>query len=82
MAKAVGTAALVMAGIWGFDRLMLVAEARGYVYWRRKKPSPGTVGTALMEVQSIFEPGKEHTVKEVREEETEEDDSGDPPDLS
>lgn len=52
------TAALV------FDRAMLWAEGRGWVYWRRNKASRSASGSAMLELQSILEPDKEHVVEE------------------
>ena len=47
-----------------FDRAMLWAEKRGWVYWRRNKASHSSLGSAMLEVQSILEPDKEHVVEE------------------
>jgi hypothetical protein len=55
----------IVVGLWLLDRLLLAAEARGWIYWRKKKPSPGTVGSALLELQSMVEPSKKH-VQEVQ----------------
>ena len=46
------------------DRLMLRAESRGWVHWRRTKPSRTAVGSAMLELHSILEPDKEHVVEE------------------
>jgi hypothetical protein len=55
-----GTAALLFA----LDRLLLRLEKRGYIYYRRRKASPGTVGSAVLEVHALFEPGRRHVVEE------------------
>jgi hypothetical protein len=47
-----------------FDLAMLWAEGRGWVYWRRNKASRSALGSAMLEVQSILEPDKEHVVEE------------------
>lgn len=47
-----------------FDRAMLWAERRGWVYWRRNKASRSAWGSAMLELQSIFEPDKEHVLEE------------------
>lgn len=54
----------LIAAWLGFDRAMLWAEQRGWVYWRRNKASRSAVGSALLELQSILEPDKEHVVEE------------------
>lgn len=59
------------------DRLLLAAEARGWIYWRKRKASPGTAASAMLEVQSILEPGRAHVAEAARAEETDEDDAGD-----
>jgi hypothetical protein len=58
---------------------MLAAEARGWVYWRKRKASPGSFGNALMEIESIYNPSKKNVVEEQRRQHEEEDDEGDPP---
>jgi hypothetical protein len=47
-----------------FDRTMLAAEQRGWVYWRRRKPSPGTVAGAMLSLHALLEPSQEHVVRE------------------
>jgi hypothetical protein len=65
---------LITAGILiGLDRLLLKMEARGWIYYRKKHGSSGTLGNALLTIQSIFEPEKKY-VQEVRQEEHEEAD--------
>ncbi len=59
----------------------LWAERRGWIYYKHRKASPGSVGNALLQVQSIFEPGKEHVLEARLEDAVEEDASGDPPDA-
>ena len=46
------------------DRLALLAEARGWIRWRRTPPSRSSVGNALLHVQTIFEPQIQHVVDE------------------
>lgn len=56
-----GGAALVVV-----DRLLLAAEARGWVYWRRRTATGSSAGSALLGVQAILEPNAEHVVAEER----------------
>jgi hypothetical protein len=70
---------VAMLALWLADRLLLAAEARGWIYYRRRKASPGTRASAFLEMQSMFEPGRTHEVEAIRREESERDDSGDPP---
>lgn len=70
-----------MAGLAGglflLDRLFLAMEARGWIYYRKNKPKASALGTSLLELQSLLEPGKRHVI-ETREEhrKEEEDDAG------
>jgi hypothetical protein len=71
--------ALGVAAVYGLDRLAVWMESRGWIYWRHKSGSSGSLGSAFLEVQSLFEPSKQHMAEVRRTEHTEEDDSGDPP---
>jgi len=68
---------VVVLGLVIADRLLLAAEARGWIYWRRKSASPGTTAAAMMELHSMVEPGRAHVAEAIRAEETEKDDEGD-----
>jgi hypothetical protein len=61
------------------DRLLLAAEDRGWIYWRKKKASPGTAGNALLHMQAILEPQRRHVLEQRLDEHEEKDDEGDPP---
>jgi len=61
-----GAAALLVA-----DRLLLAAEARGWVYWRRRRASADALGDALARIHALVEPRAERRLaaeEEVREE--------------
>lgn len=66
--KAVLTAAAVLAllGVVGFvaDRMLLALEARGWIYYRRKRGHVDRMGQSALHIQSLFEPGKRHEVVE------------------
>jgi hypothetical protein len=67
------------------DRLLLWLEARGWIYYRKKKASPGSLGSAMLEIQSMLQPSGEHVVEERRAVKSEEDEAGEspePPDLT
>lgn len=40
----------------------------------------GALSSAMMEVESMFDPSKRHTIESTRQESEEADESGDPPD--
>lgn len=50
------------AALFAFDRLALWAEARGWIYWRRKKAQTGALGSALMEMNVFANPAAEHVI--------------------
>lgn len=59
------------------DRLALWAEAKGWIYWRKKKPSTGALGSALMEMNVITNPSAEHVIVAKDEKKFEERQNGD-----
>jgi hypothetical protein len=63
------------------DKALLKAEARGWIYYRRKQPSRSALGNAFLEIQKIWEPSKEAMVEVMKEEKKEQADSGDPPEA-
>ena len=65
--------------IYAAHRLGDWAEDRGYIYYRKKRGSSGTLGSAFLEVQSILEPGKRYVLEEKQKEDVDDEESGDPP---
>src|SRR6516225_3160474 len=53
-----------VAALFGLDRLGLWLEDRGWLYYRRKKPTSSPM-TAFVAMQQVIEPGVTHVV-EVR----------------
>lgn len=53
-----------VAVLVALDRLLLWAESRGWVYWRRHKPSSSSMGNAMASLQAFLEPTKEYVVEE------------------
>ena len=66
-----GIAAMVLL-FWGFDRFM-----KRHFPSSRKAYSAG--GNALMRVEALFVPGREHVIEAIEREDEEQDESGDPP---
>lgn len=63
--KAVVLVGVVVAGLVALDRLLLWAEERGWIYWRRKKRVGGQVGAGIAaELGAILSPA-ERTRQEV-----------------
>jgi len=67
-----------LAGV-AADRLLLRAEERGWIYYRRRRASPGSAASAALEVQKILEPRTRHVLAVQRDVRPIEDDAGDPP---
>jgi hypothetical protein len=73
-------AALAVVVLLALDRLALWAEARGWIYYRKTKGRTGAnLGDAFLEIQAMVEPSKRHVLEIKREEKSEQNDSGDPP---
>ena len=77
-----GVVAAVAIVLFLLDRVLLWCESRGWIYWRRRRGSPGTAAAAFLEMQAMLEPGKEHVLKETTRVQEQRDDEGDPPDTS
>ena len=69
----------VVCALFGFDRLMLRFEERGWIYYRKRKASPGTLGSAFLSAQAILDPGARHVVEARREAKNTGAEAGDPP---
>lgn len=61
------------------DRLALLAEDHGWIYWRRKKAKTGALGSALMEMNVFTNPSAEHVVAAKDAKKFEERENDDPP---
>jgi hypothetical protein len=72
-----GLAAL--AAVYGLHRLALWAEARGFVYYSRRRGSSGALGNAFLELQAIVEPAKRHVIEERVKQRPDASEAGDPP---
>lgn len=72
---------LVVASALVLDRLLLAAEARGWIYWRRRKASSSSsVANAFQTIQAFWEPSKAHSVEERQRMELDEAEDDDPED--
>lgn len=65
--------------LFALDRLALAAERRGWVYYRARKANPASLGSAMLEVQSLLEPGAREVVDARSEAPGEAEAKGDPP---
>lgn len=65
--------------LWLLDRLALRAERRGWIYYRKKRARPGSVGNALLAAHALLEPRVEALVEARAEAAREAEESGEPP---
>ena len=70
--------AIIVGGL-ALDRLLLSAESRGWIFYRRTRGVRGRAMYHAQELDSIFNPGMQHVQEAYAKEEQEEDESGDPP---
>lgn len=63
---------LIILGLYLTHKICLWAEDHGYLYYKRKKASNSSVGSAMLELQGILNPGannfiemKQNAVKHV-----------------
>ena len=54
----------IVALLYSLHRLALLAEQRGWIYYRTKRMPPGAGAAAVAEVASIVAPEVEHVVEE------------------
>ena len=68
------------AGLYALHRFLLYAEARGWIYYRKKRGSYGGLG-ATSNFLNMYDPSRKHLQEVVREGEwkrDEDDDAGGP----
>jgi hypothetical protein len=71
----------IPVGLFLVDRILLKLEGLGWIFYRRNKPNFQNAGSALMELQAMFEPTARYVIERKEQEEHEEDgdEDGDPP---
>ena len=74
----VALVAAVVPTMFILHRTLLWMERRGWIFYRDTRPGPGNLGPAFMEIQRLFEPGKEHVIEQVKKQSAQEDDEGGP----
>ncbi len=73
---------LIAGLLFGLDRCLLFMEGRGWIYYRKKKPSSSALSNACLEVQKLLEPSKKYVVQIKKDEKREQQEAGDlPPEL-
>jgi len=69
----------ILAVVLVVDRLLLAAEDRGWVNYRRKGPNLGAARYHVLDTHQVFEPGAEMLQEAKAADVVEEDETGDPP---
>lgn len=80
MVEIVAYAVTAVGALFVVDRLLLKAEEKGWIYWRRRKGSPGSVGSAALQVHQIIEPSKKYVLQAKEDQRPASDREADPPD--
>ena len=52
--------AVAVAAVLGLDRVLLWMERRGWIFYRHRRAAPGTLGSALLELESLMPPEGQH----------------------
>lgn len=76
MALALWIAVLALA-LYGLHRMALWMESRGWIYYKKKHASAGTLGAAFLEIQAIAQPEKKYVLEMRQDQRAERDDEGD-----
>lgn len=72
------TLVLIAIALFALDRLLLALEAKGYVYYRKKKASLRSTGSVLMELHGVIEPRAKNVIEARRQVVHHHDESGPP----
>jgi hypothetical protein len=64
--KIVLAALTVLVGLYLLDRVALWAERKGWIFYRKIKPTGNSLGSTALELQKIFESGKPTHVIEAK----------------
>lgn len=69
------------AALFAIDRLALWAEAKGWIYWRKKKAKSDAMSSMFAELNVITNPSAEHVIvaKDAKKFEERESGDDDPP---
>lgn len=68
----------VVVGLLVVDRVLLWAESRGWIYYRRNKPRGGAAVYHFLEMSSIFSPSMQEVIEVKVQEQKQVDEDGDP----
>ena len=71
---------VIAAGLYALHRLALWMESRGWIYYMHSSGSSTRAGSAMLEVQQLFEPSKKNVIEMKQNQRGVSDDQGEPPD--
>jgi hypothetical protein len=71
-----------LAAIVAIDQLLLWAERRGWVYWRKTKGRRGGIDEVFSGVEASINPQAEHVQVAKRTKKREDRSAGDPPSIA
>jgi len=75
--------ACTVVGVFLLDRFLLWCESRGWIYYRRKKASPGSGASPFLDMLTVYNPSQRHVLEQridEQEEREDEDKDGGRPD--
>jgi hypothetical protein len=70
---------IILVGLYCIDKVALWAEERGWIYYRKRHCSSGTLGNAFLAIQTALEPSKKFIFEERLKKGGETQESGDKP---
>lgn len=71
------TIVVISIGVFILDRIGLWMENKGWVYWRKKKPTSNGAGNALQEFEAFLRPSVRYVLEEKQKDYKQRDDQGD-----
>jgi hypothetical protein len=77
MIKLFLTAIALVAGLYLVDKYFLWLEEKGWIYWRKKKPTvTGGIGNTLQELNIFLNPSAKHMIEAKQHQTKKSDQSG------
>ena len=67
--------------IYGVNRITRWMYRRGWIHWKMRRGTSSALGNAVLGVQSILQPPMQDVLEVRQAEDSEERESGDPPDT-
>ncbi len=71
----------ICAGLFLLDRLLLWMERCGWIFYRRRKPDPASVGSALLQLHQMAQPDRKYMIEARQRERAEHEDTAGSDDI-